>query len=54
MKLTFIPIIIGTLGIVAKGLIKGLEDMEIRGRVKTIQITALLRSARILGRVLET
>ena len=37
-----------------KGYVKGLEDLEIRGQVKTIQTTALLRSARILRRVLET
>ena len=33
---------------------KGLKDFEIRGRVKTSQITALLRSVRILGKVQET
>ena len=33
---------------------KGLEVLEIRGRVETIQTTALLRPARILRRVLET
>ena len=38
---------------VTKGLLKGLEDMEIGGRVETIQITALLRTARILRSVLE-
>ena len=31
MKMTFIPIIISTHGIVTKGLIKGLEGLEIRG-----------------------
>ena len=54
MKVTFIPIVIGVLCTAAKGLIKGLEDLEIRERVETIQTTALLRSARILRRVLET
>ena len=49
-----ITIVIGALGTVTKGLIKGLEDLEIRGRVETIQTTALLRSARILKRVLTT
>ena len=39
---------------VTKGLLKGLEDMEVGGRVETIQTTALLRMARILRRVLET
>ena len=49
-----IPVVTGVLGTVTKGLIKGLEDLEIRGRVETIQTTTLLRSARILRRVLET
>ena len=52
--MTFIPIIIGVLGTVIKGLIKELEDLEIKGRGETIQTTALLRSAKILRRVLET
>ena len=46
IKVTVIPIVTGTLGTVTKGLIKGQEDMEIRGGVDTIQITALLRSVR--------
>ena len=33
---------------------KGTGGVEIRGRGKTIQTTALLKSARILRRVLET
>ena len=48
MKVTIIPIVIGSLGIVIKGLIQGLEVLEIKGRVETIQTTTLLRSARIL------
>ena len=44
MKVTFIPIVISALGTVTKGLIKGLEDLEIKGWVETIQPTALLRS----------
>ena len=48
-----IPIAIGALSTLIKGLVQGLEDLEIRGLVETIQITALLRSARILKRVLE-
>ena len=32
MKMTVIPIIIGTLGTVSKGLIQGLEEVKIRGR----------------------
>ncbi len=49
-----VPIVIGALGTITKGLLKGLEDLEVSGRVKTIQITALLKTARILRRVLET
>ena len=48
------PIVIGALGTVIKGLVKGQEDLEIRGRVDTIQTTALLRSAKILRRRRET
>ena len=54
MKVTVVPIVIGALGTITKGLLKGLEDLEIGGRVETIQMTALLRTARILRRVLET
>ena len=39
------------LGTILKGLAKGLEDLEIRGQVETIQT---LRSVRILRKVLET
>ena len=54
MKGTIIPIVSGAFGTVTKGLLKGLEDLEIRGRAETIQTTALLRTAIILRRVLET
>ena len=54
MKVTVIPIVIGALATVTKGLIKGPEELEIRGRVETIKATVLLRSARILTGVLET
>ena len=54
MKVTIVPIVIGALGIITKRLLKGLEDLEVGGRVETIQTTALLRTARILRRVLET
>ncbi len=33
MKVAIIPIVIGALGTVTKGLVQGLEDLEIRGRV---------------------
>ena len=54
MKVTIVPIVIGALGTVTKGLLKGLGDLEIGRRVETIQTTALWRTARILRRVLET
>ena len=54
MKVTVIPIVVGALGMIPKGLLEGLEDLEIRGKVEIIQTTALLRLARILRRVLET
>ena len=31
MKLTVIPIVIGALGTITKGLVKGPEDLEARG-----------------------
>ena len=37
-----------------KGLIMRLEALETRGRVETIQTTAILRSPRLLRRALET
>ena len=54
MKVTIIPIMIGAFGTVTRGLLKGLEDLEVGGRVETIQTTALLKTARILRRVPET
>ena len=54
MKVTIVPIVIGALGTITKGLLKGLEDLEVVERVDTTQMTALLRTARILKRVLET
>ena len=54
MKVTMIPIVVGTLGIISQGKVKKIEDLEMRGQVNTIQITALLLSARIVRRVLET
>ena len=48
-----LKVTIGTFGTVTKGLFKGLDDLEFGGRVETIQTTKLLRTARILRRVLE-
>ena len=54
MKVTIIPIVIGAFGTVTEGLLKDLEDLEVGDRVENIQTTALLKTARILRRVLET
>ena len=54
MKVTIVPLVTGALSTVNKGLLKGLEDLEVGGRVETIKTTALLRTARILRRVRET
>ena len=48
MKMTIVPIVIGAFGTITKGLLKGLEDLEVGGWVETIQMTALLRTTRIL------
>ena len=54
MNVTVIPIVLGAVGTVTKGFVKGEEDMEIRGQMETIQTTGLLMSVRIQRRVLET
>ena len=53
MKVMIVSII-GAFGTITKGLLNGLDDLEVGGRVETMQMTALLRTARILRRVLET
>ena len=53
-KVTVVVILLTALGTVFKGLVKGLEELEIRRSLETIQTTALLRSVKILRRVLET
>ena len=52
--MSVIPIVNLALGTVNKGVVPALEDLEIREPVETIGTTSLLRSARILIRVLET
>ena len=54
MKVIIIPTVIDAFGTVTKGLLKVLEDLEVGDRVETIQTTALLKTAGILRRVLET
>ena len=41
MKMTIVSIVIGAFGTVTKGLLKGLDNLEVGGRVETIQTTAL-------------
>ena len=53
MKVTMISIGVGMFGIVPKCLERRLGELEIRGRIKTIQTTGVLKSARILKRVPE-
>ena len=48
MQVKIIPIVIGGFGTVTKRLLKEQEDLEVGGRVETIQ------TARKLRRVLET
>ena len=54
MKVTIVPIVIGSLGTVTEYQLKGLEELEVGGWEDTIQSTALLRTTRILRIVLET
>ena len=52
MKLTVISIAIGALDIIIQGLVRELDDLEIRGQVEIIQTTAILSLAKILRKVL--
>ena len=54
MSVTVILTVVGTLSTVLNSLRRGLEVLEILGKIETIQTTALSRSARILRKVLET
>ena len=49
-----IPIINAALETFLEGLERRLEDLEIRRRIETIQTAALLKSTRMLRKVLET
>ena len=51
--MTIVLIVIGAIGPLTKGLLKSLEDLEVGGRVETIQTTALLKTDKILRSVLE-
>ena len=43
-----IPVVVGALGTVSKGVEKKLGELKIRGRIKTVQTTALLKSVEYL------
>ena len=47
-----IAIVVGALGTVSQSLEKGLEELEIGGRIENISTTELLWSSRILRSVL--
>ena len=47
--MTIIPIVIGAFGTLTKGSLKGLEDLEVGGRVETTQTTALLNTEKSPG-----
>ena len=49
-----ILIVIGALGIIPEGFVKGLVDLKIIGQVETILTAELLNSVRILRKVQET
>ena len=52
--MTVMLIVIGALVTIPKSLERILEELEIGGQAETIQATALLKSDRILKKVLET
>ena len=54
IMVTVITVVIGILGTVLKGLKKGLEELEIRGRIEAVQTAALFRTDRIFRRFRET
>ena len=53
MKVTVIPIIVDALETVPNNFKKRLCELEIKGRIETTQITALLKSARLLNKALD-
>ena len=53
MKVTVMPFVAGGLRLVPKELEKRFGELEIRGRIETLQTTVLLKSAKILRRVLD-
>ena len=54
MYMMVILVVIGALETIPKNFVRGLENLEFRGRAETLQTTVLLRSVRTLRKVLET
>ena len=54
MKVTVLPMVTSALGTVSTSLVRGPEKLDIEVRAETIHTTAVLKSTRILRRVLET
>ena len=46
--MTLVPIIVGIIGTVSGNMVKRRDDLEIRGTMRTIQTTALIKLAKIL------
>ena len=44
MKVTIVPIVIGALGTITEGLLKGPEGLEVGGRVETIQNDSIVEN----------
>ena len=53
-KVRVIPVVVGALGTIAKNLDKRIEKIRIKIKAERIQKTAILGTARILKKVLET
>ena len=49
MGMSMKPIVIDALGMIPKDLEEKMEELEIKGRILTIQISAVLRWARIMA-----
>ena len=45
MQVTIIPIVIGAVGTVTKGLLKSLEDVEVGRKEDTIETTVFLKTS---------
>ena len=54
MKVMVVPVVIDVLSTITTGLVQRLDNLEIRGQVETLQMTALLRLAGILRKFLAT